>query len=533
MKHAVDVAVVGSGFAGSLTALMLARRGRTVALVERGRHPRFAIGESSTPLAALLLEEIAERYALPCLRPFAKWGSWRAAHPEVGVGLKRGFSFFRHEWESPFGADPAHERQLLVAASPHDAIGDTHWYRPDFDAFWVRECVDAGITYLDDTELARPRHAGERVVLDGRRHGEPVAIAAAFVVDASGPRGYLARTWPIADAPLRWSPPTQALFAHFEGVARFDATAPLETGPPFPVDDAALHHVFDGGWIWVLRFASGIVSAGAALAEPLAERLGAARGEPAWRALLASLPSIAAQFRDARAVTPFFHQPRLAYRASAVIGPRFALVPSAAGIVDPLLSTGFPLTLLGLQRLVEALTEADGEGARDTALARYAAATLDEFEVTERLVAALYASFTDFALFKRLTLLYFAAASFTETMRRLGRAERAPGFLLCGDARFRHALLALTERAIARPTDAAREALLDDVDRAIAPYDVAGLGDRARRDWYPVEIQDLRDAAPRLGVAVHEIEALVARCELAPPPHLAPAEGASRRSLTP
>jgi FADH2 O2-dependent halogenase len=46
-----DVAVVGSGFAGSLVALALTRRGRRVVLVERLRHPRFAIGESSTPLA--------------------------------------------------------------------------------------------------------------------------------------------------------------------------------------------------------------------------------------------------------------------------------------------------------------------------------------------------------------------------------------------------------------------------------------------------------------------------------------------------
>ena len=46
-----DVAVVGSGFAGSLVSLALTRRGRRVVMIERGRHPRFAIGESSTPLA--------------------------------------------------------------------------------------------------------------------------------------------------------------------------------------------------------------------------------------------------------------------------------------------------------------------------------------------------------------------------------------------------------------------------------------------------------------------------------------------------
>jgi hypothetical protein len=34
----------------------------------------------------------------------------------------------------------------------------------------------------------------------------------------------------------------------------------------------------------------------------------------------------------------------------------------------------------------------------------------------------------DFEQFKRLTLLYFAAASFSETSRRLGMADRAKGF---------------------------------------------------------------------------------------------------------
>ena len=92
-----DIAVVGSGFAGSLIALALKRRGRSVVLIERGRHPRFAIGESSTPLANLLLEELADRYDLPRIRSFSKWGTWQRAHPDVGCGLKRGFTFFFHQ----------------------------------------------------------------------------------------------------------------------------------------------------------------------------------------------------------------------------------------------------------------------------------------------------------------------------------------------------------------------------------------------------------------------------------------------------
>ena len=95
MRKDADIAVVGSGFAGSLTALALLRRGRRVVLVERDRHPRFAIGESSTPLANLLVEELSDRYDLPRIRAFSKWGTWQRARPDVACGLKRGFKIGR------------------------------------------------------------------------------------------------------------------------------------------------------------------------------------------------------------------------------------------------------------------------------------------------------------------------------------------------------------------------------------------------------------------------------------------------------
>ena len=134
-------------------------------LLERGRHPRFAIGESSTPLANLLIEELADRYALPRLRPFSKWGTWKAAYPGVACGLKRGFTFLRHDPGEPFADNDAHERQLLVAASPHDGIGDTHWYRPDFDHWLAREAEAEGVTYLDETSLDGISFPGDGVAL--------------------------------------------------------------------------------------------------------------------------------------------------------------------------------------------------------------------------------------------------------------------------------------------------------------------------------------------------------------------------------
>src|SRR5437762_9843850 len=115
MNTDFDMAVVGSGFGGSLTAMIARRLGRSVILLERERHPRFAIGESSTPLANLLLEELARRYDLPELLPFVKWGAWQKNRPDVAAGFKRGFTFYHHCFGQAWQAQGSRGNELLVA----------------------------------------------------------------------------------------------------------------------------------------------------------------------------------------------------------------------------------------------------------------------------------------------------------------------------------------------------------------------------------------------------------------------------------
>src|SRR6266536_2403538 len=169
MKLDFDIAVAGSGFGGALMAMIARRLGRSVILLERGRHPRFAIGESSTPLANLLLEEIARRYELPRLLPLARWGSWQKTYPQIACGLKRGFTFYHHQFEKPFLNDPERRDQLLVAASPRDEIADTHWYRADFDHFLVREAQALGVEYLDQTKFESVAVGGQSTQLKAQR----------------------------------------------------------------------------------------------------------------------------------------------------------------------------------------------------------------------------------------------------------------------------------------------------------------------------------------------------------------------------
>ncbi len=461
---------------------MMARRlGLSVVMIEKGAHPRFAIGESTTPLSNLLLEEIAERYDLPRLKPLTKWGTWQKTHPELPCGLKRGFSFYPH---------PAveGERPLLVAASPNDAAADTHWYRTDFDHFLLKEAQAMGVEYVDRTALSSLRETADGVEMDGFR--------GRFLVDASGPRGFVHRALGLGEREFPGYPKTQALYSHFSNVQSMGG----EPGMPYPPDDAALHHVFDGGWIWVLRFNNGLTSAGVAATDGVAERFGFAEGAPAWDRLLDALPAVKAQFADAKAELPFFHMPRLSFWTSAMAGRHWAMLPSAAGFIDPLLSTGFPLTLFGVARLGEMLAAGDWDPDA------YSARTSAELCATARLIGALYGSMGDFPQFARVSLLYFAAASFAETARRLDRKELASSFLLCGDPVFGPASAQLCERVMRgeQVTEA-------DVFRVIEEFDVAGLCRRDRRNWYPVDAADLLGAAAKLGATEGEVSRLLAR----------------------
>ena len=512
MNADFDIAVVGSGFAGSVIAMIARQLGHSVVLLERGRHPRFAIGESSTPLANLLLEELARRYELPALLPLTKWGPWQQAHPEIACGLKRGFTFFHHLLGQAWQPRADRRNELLVAASPHDGIADTHWYRPHFDEFLARQAAKLGVELLEETSLDTVNLSQSKPLLSGRQGGKPLTLRARFVIDASGPKGFLHRVLGLQESAFDSMPATESLYSHFEGVRRWDSLHASET-PPYPVDAAAVHHVFDGGWIWVLRFNNGVTSAGVAADSAIADELRFADGAPAWERLIARLPSVRDQFAEARATLPFVHTPRLAFRASTAAGPNWALLPSAAGFVDPLLSTGFPLTLLGVERMANAL-ETGWDSPKLPALLRdYSTVTLRELDTTAELIGALYLHMADFEIFAALTLLYFAAASFSETARRLGKPTLARGFLLQEREEFATGWKRLLAAARGPLTGEARGQLLREVAAAIEPINVAGLGDAKRRNWYPALAEDLAAAAaPKLGADRAAIDGLLARC---------------------
>jgi FADH2 O2-dependent halogenase len=483
-----DLAIVGSGFGGSILAMIARRLGYRVMLIERGRHPRFATGESASPLAGVLIEQLADRYDLPRLRPLSAFGTWQRAYPDVVCGLKRGFTYFKHETGHRYETRADRSNQLLVAASPNDELSDTHWLRSDVDHFLVREATALGADYLDQVTLdAVEWHVDGTATLSGTRRGSPVRVRAGVVVDASGPRGFLSRALSIEERGFDGYPRTHALYSHFVDVARCDDMPDFAPKgiPPYPIDDAALHHVFDGGWMWVLRFGNGVTSAGIAVTESLATEWRLADGGPAWERFLARFPSIAAQFADAKPTREFTWMPRVAYRAAQAAGGRWAMLPSAAAFIDPLFSTGIPLTLLGIERMAQAVETRGLRPALDIA-----DIALAEADHTARFIAGCYAAFPHFDAFTAYSMFYFAAASFSEMQRRLTPERASAGFLRAADEAYASAMRQLSPAENPPAADFCAR-----VADATAPINVAGLCNPALRNWYPVDLEDTIRAA--------------------------------------
>jgi FADH2 O2-dependent halogenase len=371
-----------------------------------------------------------------------------------------------------------------------------------------------GVDYADDTRIESVvcRHDG--VHLAGKTAGNAFSCEARFLIDSTGPRGLLHRALNLHEEALPGYPKTQALWSHFEGVARPPDSSLGQ--PPYPPEDAAVHHVFDGGWIWVLRFNNGITSAGVAATDDVAAQFGFAEREAAWQRILAAMPSLKSQFARAQTRMPLQVIPRVAFLSEKIVDERWAMLPSAAGFVDPLLSTGFPLTLLGIERLAKILEAGLGASTLASQLDSFEQRTKSELRATARLVGALYSNMHNFAVFRALTLLYFAAASFSETARRLGKPHLAQSFLLHDQSSFGMAMRGLNDRAMRRPSGSEAAQLINDIRSAIERIDVAGLSKPNPRNWYPVDADDLLASCAKVDATPLEVAALLQRCGFYP-----------------
>ncbi|MEL6111063.1 MAG: tryptophan 7-halogenase, partial [Planctomycetota bacterium] len=438
-----------------------------VALIDSSQHPRFAIGESSTPIADRILARLGQEHDLPALTSLSTHGGWQRSYPELTCGKKRGFSYFDHRGgraETYLG-----ELSLLVAASPTDDRSDTHWLRSDVDAFLFRSAVQCGVTSMENVlvtalECGEPNHLW---LSDGQR------LSADFVIDASGRGQFLRRMGRRMDLTSRMQTKTRCAFGHFENVGSFSDAFNGQynddrASAPFDADDAAQHHLIDDAWVWMLRMNNGITSVG------VTTSVWDVRCQPDQCLItrFSEYPLLHEIMRDSRCVAPdagITSLPRLQQLCDPVVTKTCWMLPTTALTLDPLHSTGIAHALMGVYRVTRMLLDRPGF----SAIANYRKTLFAEALVLDHLVALAYRHLPSFERFTIACMLYFAAAIHSE--ERMGAGEMPTALWLADDHRFRQAIHEATV-LLASPDSDTR--VFRAVGERIAAWNTAGLFDR-------------------------------------------------------
>jgi FADH2 O2-dependent halogenase len=394
-----DVIILGSGLAGSVLAAALARQGLSVLLVDNTSHPRFAIGESMVPRSSQMLRIIGQQYDIPEVLNCSSFHGLQQ-HVAASCGVKKHFGFVYHRQDEPHRMEEA--TQAPIPRLPHGP--ESHLYRQDIDAYLTFAAVKHGAQLRSNVQVVEVEvePGGCRLLTN---KGEE--LRARYVVDASGTRSPLAEKFKLRAPPDESRTNSWSIFTHMIGVRPFEDCLPPGQTHKMPErwSQGTLHHIFDGGWFWVIPFdnysvaTNPLCSVGVNLDGTKFPRTAGLSAEQEFKQFVARFPSMERQFRDARAVREWVATGRLQYNSTRHAGDRFFLLGHAGGFIDALHSRGIANTFYMVHALAERLPHA--VRADDFSYAYFrdlAELQGDLINYNDRLVNGSYCSFMDFDL---------------------------------------------------------------------------------------------------------------------------------------
>lgn len=187
-------------------------------------------------------------------RPELQWESIVGAAPDVGQAeqaLRQGIGIFN----SPALLIPDLDRQARRAVQrrrhPPGQGDPGHITRQDSDYFLTSTATACGATVLPNTLIQdiRAQPDGVEVVTQKGR-----ACRAEYVVDAGRMKSLLASRagWRHRDCRSH----SRTLFTHMIDVPCFNrvSLSGEQFGHPYRLSEGTLHHLFHGGWLWVIPF---------------------------------------------------------------------------------------------------------------------------------------------------------------------------------------------------------------------------------------------------------------------------------------
>jgi FADH2 O2-dependent halogenase len=351
------VAILGSGIGGSMLACILAKAGVSTLLLEGAAHPRFTIGESLIPETGIRLRIVGEKYGIPEIG----WiGAFHALRDNVSsnCGVKRSFSYMFHSPGKPHQTE--HLNQLPTLTPPFGP--DSHLFRQDTDAYLATIAVQYGATLRQGTRIESIEFTKDHVEL---RASGGETFRAAFLIDAAGMRSMVSDQLGLRDEEPRFRTNTRALYTHMLGVKPADhlINPPGKHKLPSPIGQATMHHVFDGGWIWVIPFnnhrdATNPLTSIGMMLDRRKHPNPQGTPEQEFRRIISGFPTIARHFAEATAIRPWVGSGRIQYSSPHLIAPRMVQLPHAAAFVDPLYSSGMSVLIVAVDLIAEALLKA-------------------------------------------------------------------------------------------------------------------------------------------------------------------------------
>src|SRR5688572_21946026 len=224
-----DVVVIGGGPGGTIPAATLARKGYDVVLLEKQRHPRYAVGESVIPHIWKYTDGIGASEKLLAANFIRKAGG-----TVVWDGAIRQMSF------ASFGYD----RPAL------------HVEREDFDKVLLDHTRDSGVQVHEEVAVLGADFANDdKAVVSYRPVGGDAGgtIDARYVIDASGQNAVIARQYGLRfiDDAFRF----MSIWGYFKGsryVALGGEVQPFENLRTIPPTTfvSSLEGLGDWGWLW-------------------------------------------------------------------------------------------------------------------------------------------------------------------------------------------------------------------------------------------------------------------------------------------
>jgi flavin-dependent dehydrogenase len=314
MQPEYDVAIIGGGPAGSTAAILLARAGRKVVVLEREKFPRFHIGESLLPYSLLAFDRLGVREELD---------QWAVDKRGGEVATACGSRMIKFHFANGFRLKHTRAYQVERAA---------------FDEMLLRRAEKAGAEVREETSVTKADFSESGVTL----HTATGEVRARYALDASGRNALLGQQLSLKqsyDHLKKFS-----CFAHFENVQRDDGI------------DAGLTRLVRGSnyWFWLIPLDATRTSIGVVM--DIADYRAMKKSpEEALDWAIADSALMTKRMRDARRVSPVHAAGDYSYRNQCFTGPRWMLAGDAAGFIDPIFSTGVFLAIHSGEQCADAL----------------------------------------------------------------------------------------------------------------------------------------------------------------------------------